>query len=106
MAFMHALLQEHSRGQDVACHDLKLRGAGQLFGQRQSGPADMGLGALLSATDLAMDDDTVAAARAAAAALAKRHGLDGLPEPLLAALAGYRMTSLLALRMQDIDMHM
>lgn len=83
-----------------------LRGAGQLFGQRQSGPADMGLGALLLATDLAADEDVVANAREVAAELTKNYGFKDLPPPLLAALSGYNMTSLLALKMQDVDIHM
>ena len=85
---------------------MRLRGAGQLFGQRQSGPADTGLGALLTMTDLARDEETLTAARQVAAELVAQYGFVGLPPPILAALTAYRMTSLLALRMQDIDIHM
>ena len=85
---------------------MRLRGAGQLFGQRQSGPAETGLGALLSATDLTTDDETLAAARSAAAKLVEEHGFVDLPAPILAALHAYRMTTLLALRMHDVDVHM
>ena len=99
-------MQDHSCGKEVADKDLMLRGAGQLFGQRQSGPADMGLGSLLLATDLAADEEVVADARAAAAGLTRQYGFKELPPPLLAALSGYNMTSLLALKMQDIDIHM
>lgn len=99
-------MQETSSGHAVALADLQLRGAGQIFGQRQSGPADLGLGALLKATDLAADEDAVSDARRAAAALIRQHGFRGLPKPLLAALSGYNMTSLLALKMQDVDIHM
>lgn len=99
-------MQDYSCGKEVADKDLVLRGAGQLFGQRQSGPADMGLGALLLATDLAGDEEVVSEARAAAAELTRRYGFQELPPPLLAALSGYNMTSLLALKMQDIDIHM
>ncbi|NJR41963.1 MAG: hypothetical protein HC767_04200 [Akkermansiaceae bacterium] len=90
----------------MAEKDLMLRGAGQLFGQRQSGPADMGLGALLLATELAADEEVVSDARAAAAELTIRYGFKDLPTPVLGALSGYNMTSLLALKMQDIDIHM
>lgn len=86
--------------------DMRLRGAGQLFGQRQAGPAETGLGALLTMTDLARDEAVLADARSCAAALVAEHGFVGLPKPLLAALSAYRMTTLLALRMQDIDIHM
>lgn len=102
---MHRV-QETSAGQAVALADLRLRGAGQIFGQRQSGPADMGLGGLLKATDLAADEQAVEDARRAAAALIREHGFRRLPRPLLAALSGYNMTSLLALKMQDVDIHM
>jgi RecG-like helicase len=100
------VLQATNNGQEVALEDMRLRGAGQLFGQRQSGPADTGLSSLLTMTDLASDEDTLAAARAAAAALVAEHGFVGLPAEVRAALAAYRMTTLLALRMEDIDIHM
>ena len=103
----HAVgVQETASGHAVALADLQLRGAGQIFGQRQSGPAEFGLGALLKATDLAADEQAVADARRAAAALIREHGFRNLPRPLLAALSGYNMTSLLALKMQDVDIHM
>eukprot|EP00892_Ulva_mutabilis_P000268 jgi/Ulvmu1/10241/UM060_0042.1 len=100
------VLTETASGHAVALADLQLRGAGQIFGQRQSGPAELGLGALLKATDLAADEEAVLDARRAAAALIREYGFRGLPRPLLAALSVYNMTSLLALKMQDVDIHM
>lgn len=98
--------QSTNNGHEVALEDMRLRGAGQLFGQRQSGPANTGLGALLSMTDLSSDEDTLLIARNVAAEMVAEHGFVGLPRGVLAAAAAYRMTSLLAMRMQDIDIHM
>ena len=74
-------VQTTNNGHEVALEDMRLRGAGQLFGQRQSGPADTGLGALLTMTDLATDEDTLAAARQAAQELfAEQFGLAVRPQ--------------------------
>jgi RecG-like helicase len=97
-------MQEHSCGRMVAERDLVLRGAGELFGQRQSG-FDMGLGPKLLATDLVNDEEVVAGARAAAAELTRRCGFKALPPVLLDAIAAYKMSGLLEDKMHDIDMH-
>lgn len=99
-------VQNTNNGHEVALEDMRLRGAGQLFGQRQSGPAETGLGSLLSTTDLSTDEAVLAEARNAAAALVQQHGFVGLPPAVKAALGAYRMSTLLKLQMQDIDIHM
>jgi RecG-like helicase len=81
-----------------------LRGAGELFGQKQSG-FDMGFGPVLLATDLAKDAEVLYAARAAAAGLIQRYGFKDLPPALLDAIPAYNMSRLLEVKMQDIDMH-
>lgn len=100
------IAQATSDGHKVALEDMRLRGAGEIFGQRQSGPAEMGLGSLLAITNLVTDEETIDAARMAAARLVERHGFDGLPAPMRAALSAYRMSSLLMLKLADIDLHL
>lgn len=81
------------------------RGAGQLLGQRQSGPAQLGVGQLLSITDLAVDEEVLLDARKCAAELVTGGTLAALPASVLSALHAYRMSTLLKSAMQDIDMH-
>jgi RecG-like helicase len=99
-------VQDTNDGHKVAMEDMSQRGAGELFGQRQSGPACTGLAGLLSSTDLTTDADILDLARTEAAKLVKKYGFTALPAPILAAASAYGMTSLLKTQMQDIDVHM
>ena len=99
-------VQESNNGFVIAKANMLNRGAGQLLGQRQSGPADLGLGSMLSMTDLCIDEPTMIEARQCAVEMIKNeNGLRGLPRSMIAGIEAYHMTSLLKFAMQDVDMH-
>ncbi|KAK9805937.1 hypothetical protein WJX73_006834 [Symbiochloris irregularis] len=97
------ILELSTNGFEIAQADLFYRGAGEVFGRKQSGQEHW---AFLHAASLPEDADLLELARSAAADLIATHGVDpaSWPQPLLTAIAYSKLPSLDFYEAADADL--